>query len=80
MALFVTTANGSWASETVPVRLVADKLTLRLVNPAPLPQMVPARYVAVWPLPMRMRFASAATPGLPMSMLLLPVTRKYPAK
>ena len=37
VALFVTTADGSWASESVPVRFVADTLTFRLVNPAPLP-------------------------------------------
>src|SRR6267378_4109093 len=41
---------------------------------------MPAMNVAAWALPIRMKFASAATPVFPMWMLLLPVVRFNPAK
>src|SRR6267378_3625373 len=41
---------------------------------------MPAMKVAAWALPIRMKFASAATPVFPMWMLLLPVVRFNPAK
>src|SRR6266542_6929453 len=48
------------------------------VTPAPL---IPAMKVAVWvpPVPIRIVFDSAATPELPIQMLLFPVVRLLPA-
>jgi len=59
-----------------PVNCAA--LTLRWVNPPPLPLMTPAMNVWLWPLPMRMMLVSVERPWLPMSMLELPVVMFKP--
>ena len=78
---FITALEASCVEPTAPLAICAlvivpvTALAAIPVRPEPLPWIMPVRNVSVCAVPMRMVLASAATPALPMSMLLSPVVR-----